>query len=205
LHTLRHSIASHLLHSGMQLEQTQRFLGHGSMESTQIYTHLQHEQKYEFTPATLAALEPFKAYLKQEQFNPNYIHQTINYTATFYEWATGQSLVLAQIPHADVMEFADRLRQDSYSIRLINQTMRALRYYFAHLQQEANHNPAAGIILKGSVRNLIKLSETFYYRYGRNIQRFSDDYAHFCFKTLISLLPYLHSPYEITSSLHYYL
>jgi site-specific recombinase XerD len=45
LHTLRHSIASHLLHSGMQLEQIQRFLGHSSMESTQIYTHLQHEQK----------------------------------------------------------------------------------------------------------------------------------------------------------------
>jgi integrase/recombinase XerD len=45
LHTLRHSIASHLLHSGMQLEQIQRFLGHSSMESTQIYTHLKHEQK----------------------------------------------------------------------------------------------------------------------------------------------------------------
>ena len=44
LHTLRHSIASHLLHSGMALEQIQRFLGHNSMESTQIYTHLKHEQ-----------------------------------------------------------------------------------------------------------------------------------------------------------------
>nr|MBB6235390.1 site-specific recombinase XerD [Mucilaginibacter sp. FT3.2] len=45
LHTLRHSIASHLLHSGMALEQIQRFLGHSSMESTQIYTHLKHEQQ----------------------------------------------------------------------------------------------------------------------------------------------------------------
>jgi integrase/recombinase XerD len=44
LHILRHSIASHLLHSGMKLEQIQRFLGHSSMESTQIYTHLKHEQ-----------------------------------------------------------------------------------------------------------------------------------------------------------------
>ena len=44
LHTLRHSIASHLLHSGMRLEQIQRFLGHSSLESTQIYTHLKHEQ-----------------------------------------------------------------------------------------------------------------------------------------------------------------
>jgi integrase/recombinase XerD len=44
LHTLRHSIASHLLHSGMKLEQIQRFLGHSSLESTQIYTHLKHDQ-----------------------------------------------------------------------------------------------------------------------------------------------------------------
>jgi len=44
LHTLRHSIATHLLHSGMKLQQIQRFLGHSSLESTQIYTHLKHEQ-----------------------------------------------------------------------------------------------------------------------------------------------------------------
>lgn len=40
LHTLRHSIATHLLSNGMKLEQIARFLGHGSLESTQIYTHL---------------------------------------------------------------------------------------------------------------------------------------------------------------------
>lgn len=42
-HTLRHSIATHLLQSGMKLEHIQRFLGHSSLESTQIYTHLQAE------------------------------------------------------------------------------------------------------------------------------------------------------------------
>ena len=40
LHTLRHSIATHLLSAGMKLESISRFLGHGSLESTQIYTHL---------------------------------------------------------------------------------------------------------------------------------------------------------------------
>ncbi len=40
LHTLRHSIATHLLQAGMPLESISRFLGHGSLESTQIYTHL---------------------------------------------------------------------------------------------------------------------------------------------------------------------
>jgi len=40
LHTLRHSIATHLLQAGMGLENISRFLGHSSLESTQIYTHL---------------------------------------------------------------------------------------------------------------------------------------------------------------------
>lgn len=40
LHGLRHSIATHLLQSGMSLEMIARFLGHSSLESTQIYTHL---------------------------------------------------------------------------------------------------------------------------------------------------------------------
>lgn len=44
LHTLRHSIATHLLQSGMKIEQIAKFLGHSSLESTQIYTHIAHEE-----------------------------------------------------------------------------------------------------------------------------------------------------------------
>ena len=40
LHTLRHAIATHLLEAGMELESISRFLGHSSLESTQVYTHL---------------------------------------------------------------------------------------------------------------------------------------------------------------------
>lgn len=40
LHVLRHSIATHLLENGMPLEKISRFLGHSSLESTQVYTHL---------------------------------------------------------------------------------------------------------------------------------------------------------------------
>ena len=43
LHALRHSIATHLLQSGMELQQIKRFLGHSSLESTQIYTHIAYE------------------------------------------------------------------------------------------------------------------------------------------------------------------
>ena len=40
LHGLRHSIATHLLQSGMDIEAIAKFLGHASLESTQIYTHI---------------------------------------------------------------------------------------------------------------------------------------------------------------------
>ena len=38
-HTLRHSIASHLTESGMASEQIAEFLGHKTLDSTQIYVH----------------------------------------------------------------------------------------------------------------------------------------------------------------------
>lgn len=43
LHGLRHSIATHLLQKGMPLEQISKFLGHTSLDSTQIYTRIVEE------------------------------------------------------------------------------------------------------------------------------------------------------------------
>ncbi len=40
LHTLRHSIATHLLQKGMSIYSISKFLGHSTLESTQIYTHI---------------------------------------------------------------------------------------------------------------------------------------------------------------------
>ncbi len=39
-HVLRHSIATHLLQNGMSVENIARFLGHNTLTSTQIYTHI---------------------------------------------------------------------------------------------------------------------------------------------------------------------
>jgi integrase/recombinase XerD len=43
LHSLRHSIATHLMQRGLDIEQIAQFLGHRTLDSTQIYTHIINE------------------------------------------------------------------------------------------------------------------------------------------------------------------
>lgn len=61
IHSLRHSFATHLLESGVEITVVQELLGHNSLATTSVYTHVQQQRLCEIkSPLQLLNLSPQK-------------------------------------------------------------------------------------------------------------------------------------------------
>jgi integrase/recombinase XerD len=98
----------------------------------------------------------FETYLQEQGFQPETVYQHGIYAAYFLAWLAETSLVIEQLTYTEVLDFADRLKQEGKNVNLINRIMLAVRYYFTYLQSESkiSYNPAAGITLNGAIRTV---------------------------------------------------
>lgn len=98
----------------------------------------------------------FEEYLHEQGLKSVTVEQYRKYIHYFICWMGDESLHLSQIGHAEILDFADQLKEIGRSIGQINRVLLAVRLYFAYLQKEGvtQASPAIGISLKGTIRNI---------------------------------------------------
>ena len=134
----------------------------------------------------------FEEYLEEQGLKPDTIGQHQKYIRYFICWLSDESLYLSQVTYTEILDFADGLKGENRSINQINRVLSSVKYYFGYLQKQklAETNPAAGISLKGTIRNIPhdllnkEELEELYEKYG-----IKDDRTHRN-KTILGLLIY---------------
>jgi len=98
----------------------------------------------------------FEAYLKREKLKESTIEQHVLYVGYFQLWLDSEAITLQQLGQKEVLDFVDHQKQKGRSINQLNRILLSLRYWFSYLNKRdiVNGNPASGLKVKGSVRNI---------------------------------------------------
>jgi len=98
----------------------------------------------------------FEEYLISEGLKPDTAGQHEKHARCFLAWVTEAGLAPEQITYREILDFVDAQRLKGRSVNHLNRMLVSLRYYFRHgiKHSGAQHNPAAGVTLKGSIRTI---------------------------------------------------
>jgi integrase/recombinase XerD len=98
----------------------------------------------------------FEEYLVQLGFKAGTVYQHQKNMGYFSGFLTGESLSLEQVGHSEILDFVDAFSKEGRDAKGVNRILVSVQYYFSWLKEEKKnaHNPAIGIRLKGTVRNI---------------------------------------------------
>ena len=109
-------------------------------------------KKYHFSKEILGELKGFKAELVAQELEENTVRQNRNYAGIFLEWIAEENIKKEEVRYKEIIAFIRDLQDRNYNTRFINRIILAVRYYYNYLK--LGKNPASGIHLRGSKRNL---------------------------------------------------
>ena len=99
-------------------------------------------------------MQHFKNYLQKKNCQANTIKQNIRYAKNWLEILKEENLKPEEVRYNDILAFIETLKKQEKSIKNINRHLLAIRHYYQYL--DININPAEGLFLKGTSRQIPK-------------------------------------------------
>src|SRR5690606_17847535 len=148
---------THFLAAGMPLENISQFLGHTSLESTQIYTHLQQasgRQAHLIAVAKGESDQPFKNiptydqadyqkmneaikhYLEAKEHTKKTIQSELRDLNQYLEWLHEEGIEPEEAGYTDLLAYMKHLNQRGISQRTIQVYINTLKHFYSHLLEE---------------------------------------------------------------------